>query len=257
MIITQAIRIDRNHVYIQWDAPPSTVILESSTSSSGPWVYITEARDFYIHEYDTQDRSETWFYRIRSGPETSEPVPIDYTKFEPAPTIGRDTTQRRPLFTAAYAKRWELQKYLRMHGESIYLLKRRLKGERCPYCYNQTLGKSFTEQCTFCLGTGYQMPYSEPLEVHADIQENPETRVNQVEHLETNKVLQITLLPYPLTRPGDVVIRPSINDFYEVVEFPTLENIKGNPVRQITLCARYQPAHVIRTLDYKPFTQLY
>lgn len=255
--ISQCIRIGQNRVYIEWNED-SPVVLKRSIGPRGPWEVIGDPKTRYaIDTLPYNDRTQPIWYKIDLHGKESEPVSPDYYLREAPPLHGRDKYQKRPLIRAGFSRRWEFERYLQLHGEEIVILKKRINGERCPDCYNETLDRAFTDQCPTCYGVGFVPPFAKPIAVNALVSESGEEEISGEAHLETNTLLQIQLLPYPQLRINDVVYRHSTREYLSVITFPKFERIKTEPVKQSVALARIQPSHVIYTYNLTEVERLY
>ena len=81
-----------------------------------------------------------------------------------------------------------------------------VENNKCPHCFNKSLGRAKKGDCTHCYGTGREQPYLTPVLTYIDF--NPQIKQTQVQSLGEIQQGQTNIMwsAFPEMKPGDVIV---------------------------------------------------
>lgn len=208
------------------DALPWTFTVEVAETQGGPWS---------IHAGPAQNVS---FLR-GEGPILSPAAPALFFRLR-MQTADRDVysdvrvpaqqLQRREWLAARTMMRDASLQYRGPGGVRMALWQRALYGPSCV-CANEITGESENTRCLICHGTGKQLGYIGPVEIHG-IMETRKVQARQDDDtaLTEAEPNQIETLAAPLLRAFDVLVDTGTGRRYIVGAVQHLAAVRGVPV---------------------------
>ena len=184
--------------------------------STGPFIIIQSLK----HLNHNRDR----YYKVRA---TLKASPYSYQDSE---VIYNGNNADGVISSIQFAETMLNNYYI---GEPMYLLKRKVDGDRCPECWNSITFRRTKTHCPTCRGTGFYDGFYRPMEIQIAIDRNPKVS----EQSQTGEI-QVTNIKgrmgyFPLVVPRDMIVSKDMNERFTIVnvdytKFPNLSCGRGD-----------------------------
>ena len=208
----------------QEDVHDYTFQVFRSESPEGPFDKISdefEDRYFFVDaRVPIRDKFATLFYRLRvKKKSTAETV-----------DVGPVARAADADVFAQYIRRAELTLLTQVIGRQVWFFPRRTFGQRCPSCWDFTLGQQKRAGCLDCFDTGYLRGYLDPIEIWMQI--DPSGRNVQLQGPQKDQQNQAGARTsfYPPIKPGDVIVELE-NKRWRVISTSTSQRLRA-PIKQ-------------------------
>ena len=139
---------------------------------------------------------------------------------------------------------------VKYQGQQGCILRRKIYGEPCTVCLDESLGGVAKSNCSTCYGTGFTGGYETPFPSYIDYQDGQPTAGNATQdplgiaEVETPPCL---MLAYPIPTYKDVWVDKATNIRFEVKKIETTF-FRSKPTRHIVTLSRIPPSDIIYTL---------
>lgn len=239
--------LDSDFLHVTWEvAPTSADVLDyvfevlRSEAPEGPFEAISpKLRDLYGFA-DNAVRAanilRVYYYRLRT---THCPSGRTWE-------IGPVSHEAQPDLIAQELRR-QLDILMReVSGRKCWVLPVRTMGQRCPACWNATLGKKRISGCISCYDTGFLRGFLRPIEAWVQFDPTSEneqaTQVGKIQQQDTTARLTY----YPPLKVGDYIIEPE-NIRWKVRSRATTQQLRA-PVTQELQLHRVPPTDILYSL---------
>jgi hypothetical protein len=178
--------------------------------ATGPFLITPTLKDY--------NRNRDRYFKVRATNKVNPATIIDSN------SISINDEYDGVISTIQYAESLLNDLYI---GESVYVSKRKVDGDRCPECWNPYQFRRTKTNCNTCRGTGFSDGFYKPINATIAIDTNPRV----AEQSQTGEI-QVTTIKgrmsgFPLVAPRDLIVVKSTNDRFTVmnVDYTKLPNL--------------------------------
>lgn len=164
------------------------------------------------------NRNRERYFKVRAVKKT------DATIFSDSKSCSNSDTYDGVIGTIQFAEQMLNNYFI---GDSIYLMKRKVDGSRCPECWNQYTFRRTKTNCQTCHGTGFFDGFYRPIETQMSMDINPKVaEQSQMGEIQVTNI-KGRMSHFPIVTPRDMVIMKSSNDRFTVVnvDYTKLPNL--------------------------------
>lgn len=211
--------VDDYSFQIFWSFDPITDFSPILNSQGNEFFIDGAIGPFYtIHTVKHTPHSREHYYKVRT---ISKTTPSNYKDSD---TVYEGDMADGIIKTIVYAERVLNNNYI---GESVYTLKRKTDGERCPQCWDPYQFRRTKTHCPTCRGTGFFDGFYVPIEGQVAFERNPKVvEVGQTGEMQVTTI-KARMSHFPLLTPRDMIIAKESNSRFTVlrVDYTKLPNI--------------------------------
>jgi len=199
-----------------------------SQSPEGPFEKISESfedRYFFIDDrVPPVDKFQVLQYKLQVTQKSTG----DTKDFGPVARAAE------PDLIASYIRKAEYTLLTQVIGRQVWFFPRRTFGQRCPSCWDYTLGQKKRSRCLDCYDTGYLRGYLDPIELWVQI--DPGTKNYQLQSQQKDEQSQVTARTtyYPPIKPGDLLVELE-NKRWRVITVTPSERLRATVKQEMTI----------------------
>jgi len=197
--------LDVDYLDLSWDVETDNIwdyrfVVERSESPMGPWDVVSgEFTDtFYFRDITVNrlSRQRVYHYRLRIIHQPTSEVTYSDVGYVAA----------RANLEALEVRRLEYVLFREEIGRRCWVFPRRTFGQRCPNCWDPTLGSAVKSGCETCFDTTYVRGFLDPIEAY--IQFDPTADHNESNTLQETqqKNSSARALDFPPLKPKDIIV---------------------------------------------------
>jgi hypothetical protein len=227
-------------ILIEWKLDPTVLDLSTTTFSVersedysfASYRTLTSGRSWSLpHEYmDTTaplgDFTRKLYYRVRAVRPGDDDVLSQATTWEGNPDfVAQEIISRHDMMLREY------------QGVPFVYWKQRTFGPRCSECWDPISKRSKTAKCGTCFGTGFALPYHDPVGVWLSNETSDEmlSAANVRQTPEGQIVVWYTR--FPLYVPGDILLEAQTGKRFRVESRKIAAKKRGVIIQQVLVCA--------------------
>lgn len=204
----------------------------------GPLYAVPALKDF--------NRNRERYFKVRAINKTTPTTYLD------SDAISNNDVYDGVIGTIQFAEQMLNNHYI---GESAYIMKRKVDGDRCPECWNPYQFRRTKTNCATCHGTGFFDGFYKPIEVQLAFDRNPKiAEQSQTGEIQVTNI-KARMSHFPLATPRDMIIMKATNDRFTIVnvDYTKLPNLSlgrnsysndGYVISQILNLAQLNPDDV-------------
>lgn len=117
-------------------------------------------------------------------------------------------------------------------GVKSFFFRKKVRGIRCPRCWDEKIQKIVDDHCTVCYGTSFEGGYFDPIPVYIQYDPAQSNKVKTFQGIIEPNAIGGWTISMPQMTSDDVVVRTGDWNVYKVINVSNTE-VQSKPVKQI------------------------